>query len=114
VSLTELARYPVAIDERTGTTTPELWPPDARPAAIRWTRTVDEWLTHIAANQAVGVTAAATAQQNPRPGVAYRPVRHVPPIPVSLAWWADDPPAHLSELVAMVRDVYTGLSAPPR
>jgi DNA-binding transcriptional LysR family regulator len=114
VSLTELARYTVAIDERTGTTTPELWPPDARPAAIRWTRTVDEWLTHIAANQAVGVTAAATAQQNPRPGVAYRPVRDVPPIPVRLAWWADDPPAHLIELVTMVRDVYSGLSARSR
>jgi hypothetical protein len=46
--------------------------------------------------------------------VAYRPVRDVPPIPVRLAWWADDPPAHLIELVTMVRDVYSGLSARSR
>jgi DNA-binding transcriptional LysR family regulator len=106
VRLADLARYTIAIDSRTGTTTPDLWPPDRQPRAIRWTRTVDEWLTHIAANQAVGVTPSATAQQNPRPGVAYRPVRDVPPIPVRLAWWKDDPPAHLDELLAMVRAVY--------
>ena len=108
VRLADLARYTIAIDRRTGTTTPDLWPPDAQPTGIRWTRTVDEWLTHIAANQAVGVTAEATAQQNPRPGVAYRMVRDVPPIPVRMAWWRDDPPAHLEELVAMARAVYDG------
>jgi DNA-binding transcriptional LysR family regulator len=106
VRLADLARYTIAIDRRTGATTPDLWPPDAQPKGIRWTRTVDEWLTHIAANQAVGVTAEATAQQNPRPGVAYRMVRDVAPVTVRMAWWKDDPPAHLDELVRMVRAVY--------
>jgi DNA-binding transcriptional LysR family regulator len=106
VRLADLARYTIAADRRTGTTTEDLWPPDAQPKAFRWTRTVEDWLTHIAANQAVGVTAAATAQQNPRPGVAYRLVRDVAPITVRLAWWKDDPPHRLGELLAMVRAVY--------
>lgn len=104
--LTDLARYPVAIDERTGTTTPEMWPADARPRAIRRTSSVDEWLTTIAANQAVGVTPEATAQQNPRPGVAYRALRDAPPITVRLAWRADSPPTGLDELIDAVRRLY--------
>ncbi|MFG1607134.1 LysR family transcriptional regulator [Actinoplanes sp. NPDC049265] len=104
--LADLARYPVALDERTGTTTPELWPPDARPRAIRRTHTVDEWLTTIAANQAVGVTPEATAQQNPRPGVAYRVLRDAPPITVRLAWRPDSPPAGLDELIELVKALY--------
>jgi DNA-binding transcriptional LysR family regulator len=108
IRLADLARYAIAIDARTGTTTPDLWPPDARPAAIRWTHTIDEWLTQIAANQAVGVTAEATAHQNPRPGVAYRVLRDVPPITVSLAWWRDTPPAHIEDLLALIGSVYSG------
>jgi DNA-binding transcriptional LysR family regulator len=106
IRLADLSRYAIAIDARTGTTTPDLWPPESRPATIHWTNTIDEWLTQIAANQAVGVTPEATAHQNPRPGVAYRVVRDVPPIPVSLAWWRDDPPDHLDELIALVRAIY--------
>ena len=104
--LADLTRYPVAIDSRTGTTTPDLWPPDARPTAIRWTHSVDERLTSIAANQAVGVTPEATAHQNPRPGVAYRVLRDATEVPVLMAWWKDNPPAHLGPLLEMVRGVY--------
>ena len=103
VTLAELARYTVAIDFGTGTTTPDLW---ESPPRTRASHSVDEWLTLIAAGQAVGVTAEATANQNPRPGVAYRPVRDAPPIPVRLAWWRDNPPAELPELVAQIRTVY--------
>jgi hypothetical protein len=106
VRLGDLARYTIAIDSRTGTTTPALWPPHAPPTGIRWTHSVDEWLTCIAANQAVGVTAEATAHQNPRPGVAYRTLRDVPPIEVRMAWWKDNPPAHLRPLLDMVRSVF--------
>jgi DNA-binding transcriptional LysR family regulator len=106
VQLRDLARYTVAIDDRTGTTTPDLWPPDNRPSTIRPTHGVDEWLTLIAAGQAVGITSEATANQNPRPGVAYRLVRDAPPIPVWLAWWKVDPPAHLADLVELTRATY--------
>ncbi|HEY3262548.1 MAG TPA: LysR family transcriptional regulator [Pseudonocardiaceae bacterium] len=106
VRLTDLAEYIIAIDSLTGTTTPTLWQPDAAPAAIRTTHGVDEWLTLIAAGQAVGITSEATANQNPRPGVAYRTVRDAQPIPVWLAWWKDDPPAHLPELLNLTCETY--------
>jgi hypothetical protein len=101
--LADLARYTVAIDSLTGTTTPDLWP---SPPTIRPSHGLDEWLTLIAAGQAVGLTSEATAQQNPRPGIAYRPVRDAPPIPVALAWWKDHPPAYLGELVSLATESY--------
>ncbi|KUL25414.1 LysR family transcriptional regulator [Actinoplanes awajinensis] len=104
--LADLSRYPVAIDARTGTTTLDLWEPEPPPATVRATHGVDEWLTLIAANQAVGVTSEATAHQNPRPGVAYRMLRHTPPIPVWLAWWHDAPPPHLDDLIHLSRAAY--------
>ncbi|MEU8661522.1 LysR family transcriptional regulator [Actinoplanes philippinensis] len=104
--VSDLARYPVAIDARTGTTTLDLWAPGPGPSNVRDTTGVDEWLLLIAAGQAVGVTSEATANQNPRPGVAYRMLRQVPRIDVWLAWWRDDPPAHLPDLVRLSRDAY--------
>jgi DNA-binding transcriptional LysR family regulator len=106
VRLADLARYTIAIDARTGTTTPDLFPPDTPPAAIRWTHSVEDWLTHIALNQAVGITSEATAHQNPRPGVAYRALHGVPPIRVHLAWWRDDPPALLPDLLELLRTTF--------
>ena len=67
---------------------------------------MDEWLTLIAAGQAVGITSEATANQNPRPGVAYRPLRDAPPITVQLAWWKGSPPRYLTGLLELVREAY--------
>jgi DNA-binding transcriptional LysR family regulator len=103
----DLARYPVAIDSRTGTTTLDLWAPGPGPAVVRRTHSVDEWLLLIAAGQAVGITSEATANQNPRPGVAYRGLRQAPRIDVWLAWWRDDPPPNLPDLVRLSRAAYT-------
>jgi DNA-binding transcriptional LysR family regulator len=104
--LADIARFPVALDDRTGTTTTDLWPADSAPTATRTTHGVDEWLTLIAAGQAVGITSEATANQNPRPGVAYRVVVDAEPITVSLAWWRTDPPPLVHELVAFTRESY--------
>lgn len=104
--LADLTRYAVAIDDRTGTTTMDLWQPGPPPTTIRTTHGVDEWLTLIAAGQAVGITSEATANQNPRPGVAYRTVRDAPPIPVRIAWWKDDPPHHLADLITITCEAY--------
>ncbi|WP_433043427.1 LysR family transcriptional regulator [Dactylosporangium sp. CS-033363] len=106
VRLADLTRYTMAIDDRTGTTSLGLWPEGAGPASVRATHGTDEWLTLIAANQAVGVTSEATAHQNPRPGVAYRRMADAPPIEVRLAWWRDDPPAQLDDLIALTRAAY--------
>jgi DNA-binding transcriptional LysR family regulator len=104
--LADLAPYTIAIDERTGTTTLDLWHPGPAPTSVRTTRGVDEWLTLIAAGQAVGITSEATADQNPRPGVAYRTLRAAPTIPVRLAWWRDDVPRDLADLVTIAGQAY--------
>jgi DNA-binding transcriptional LysR family regulator len=106
LKLADLARYSLAVDDRTGTTTLDLWQPGKAPAVVRNTHSVDEWLTLIAAGQAVGMTSEATASLNPRPGVAYRAVVDAPPIAVWLAWWKDQPPQHLGDLVALACEAY--------
>ncbi|MGK5171707.1 LysR family transcriptional regulator [Geodermatophilus sp. CPCC 205761] len=106
VRLGDFAGRTVAVDVRTGTTTDELWPGPGGPGAVRTVHGVDEWLTVIAAAQAVGVTAEATARQHPRPGVVYRPVRDAPPVAVRLAWWAASPPDELEPLLQLVRERY--------
>ncbi|MFD5827750.1 LysR family transcriptional regulator [Lentzea sp. NPDC060358] len=104
--LADLARYSLAVDDRTGTTTLDLWQPGKAPAVVRNTSSVDEWLTLIAAGQAVGMTSEATASLNPRPGVAYRAVADTPPIAVWLAWWRDQPPQHLTDLITLACEAY--------
>jgi DNA-binding transcriptional LysR family regulator len=111
VALDDLTGRVVALDTQTGTTTEELWSPAAAPATRRTVSGVDEWLTVIAAGQAVGVTAEATATQHPRPGVVYRRVRDAPPVQVRLVWWADSPPPHLGALVELVRGQYASARA---
>ncbi|MFE7074070.1 LysR family transcriptional regulator [Streptomyces sp. NPDC057620] len=90
VRLADLTGRTLLVDRRTGTTTTELWPPDARPGT-RESHDIDDWLTTISTGRYVGMTAESTAHQYPRPGVVYRPVRDAEPIAVRLAWWRDDP-----------------------
>lgn len=106
--LADFAGRVIAVDSLTGSTTGELWPPPVAPAATRTVRGVDEWLTVIAAGQALGITAEATAIQHPRPGVVYRPVRDAPPVPVRLAWWADSPPPALQPLLQLLVAEWSG------
>jgi DNA-binding transcriptional LysR family regulator len=106
VALSDFAGRTVAVDPRTGTTTPQVWPLGAAPSATRSVGGVDEWLTLIAAGQAVGMTAEATARQHPRPGVTYRPVRDAELVEVQLAWWRDSPPPTLPDLLGLVRAAY--------
>ncbi|PZF63057.1 hypothetical protein DEI81_08955 [Curtobacterium sp. MCBD17_013] len=70
------------------------------PAEFRDTRHVDDWLTLVAAGQAVGITTEATRAQHPRTGVTFRLVRDAPPVAVSLAWRHTAPPAGLDQLTA--------------
>jgi hypothetical protein len=114
LSLNDFTGRTVAVDPLTGTTTRELWSPPSAPRATRVIRGVEEWLTVIAAGQALGITAEATASQHPRPGVVYRRVRDAPPVPVWLAWWADSPPPHLEKLVQLVCEEYGRADSRPR
>ncbi|GAB4064935.1 LysR family transcriptional regulator [Angustibacter speluncae] len=106
--LRDFAGRTVGVDNRTGTTTPDLWPAELAPGATRETHGVDEWLTLIAAGQALGMTSEATARQHPKPGVVYRRVRDAEPVPVRLAWWRDGRPAWAPDLVRLARGLYGG------
>jgi DNA-binding transcriptional LysR family regulator len=106
VRLADFAGRTIGLDTRTGTTTLDLWPPGAGPAEVRHTHSVDEWLTLIAAGQAVGMTSEATVAQYPRPGLVYRPVRDAEPVRVWLGWWRDEPPAHVPALRRLIADAY--------
>lgn len=106
VELNDFAGRTIAIDTVTGTTSVALWPEGQGPTDSRSVHSVDDWLTLIAAGQAVGMTSEATAKQHPRPGIAYRRVRDAPPVQVWLAWRKDDPPRHVAQLTRLIRDAY--------
>lgn len=108
VRLADFAGRVVGVDPLTGTTTDELWPSGVAPAGTRQVHGVEDWLTVVAAGQAVGITSEATARQHPRPGVVYRRVVDAPPVPVLLAWWRDDPPPALAALRALLEAAYAG------
>ncbi|WP_200305385.1 LysR family transcriptional regulator [Streptomyces adelaidensis] len=105
VRLADLSGRTLLVDRRTGTTTTELWPPDARPATEE-SHDVDEWLTTIAAGRAIGVTPESTANQYRRPGIVYRPVRDAEPIAVRLAWWRDDPHPATQAAIELLSELY--------
>jgi DNA-binding transcriptional LysR family regulator len=106
VSLNDIGGRTVAVDTQTGTTSEQLWSSSGGPAATQLVRGIEDWLTVIAAGQAVGISSEATSAQHRRPGVVYRPVRDAPPVPVWLAWWADSPPPHLDALLQLVCEEY--------
>ncbi|MFE7353040.1 LysR family transcriptional regulator [Streptomyces sp. NPDC057543] len=103
--LADLAGGTVVLNTVSGTTTLDLWPPDARPAATLTVANTDDWLTAIAAGRGVGVSAASTAGMHPHSGVAYRPLLDAPTVPVLLA--RRDAPGHpaLPELAALAREI---------
>ena len=106
VSMAEIADRTVVIDPRVGTTSSRLWSDaDHQPRFIESTD-VDGWLDAIAAGRGVGTTAEATAHHHPRPGVTYRPIKDGPRIPVRIAWWRDDPPMGLKDLVDAITLLY--------
>lgn len=96
----------VAINTVTGTTTEELWTPGRAPGAFRRVDSTDEWLTLIAAGQAIGLTSGATAAQYARVGLAFRTVVDAPQVPVWLIWWREDPPWFIDELSDVIRAEY--------
>lgn len=110
VALADYAGRTLAIDRRTGSTGDHLWPAGQAPGAYRDVHGVEDFLTCVAAGQAIGMTSTATTHQHRRPGVVYRRVRDAPSVPVFLAWWREDPPAGVASVVATVRQAY-GVSA---
>ena len=113
LSLNDFSGRTVAVDTLTGTTSEELWA-SGGPVGTRAVRGVEDWLTVVAAGQAVGISSEATAAQHRRPGVVYRPVRDAPPVAVWLAWWDDSPPPHLDALRQLICEEYARRAGPAR
>lgn len=105
LSLADLAGGAVVLNTVSGTTTPGLWPPHARPAATLTVANTDDWLTAIAAGRGAGVSGASTAAMHPHAGVVYLPLDDAPPLPVLLA--RRDGPGHpaLPQLTALAREI---------
>ncbi|WP_307024302.1 LysR family transcriptional regulator [Arthrobacter globiformis] len=106
--MADFAGRALAVDSRTGTTSVDLWSPEAQPASFRPVQGVDDWLTLISTGQAMGMSSEATAAQYPRPGVAYKVVRDAPPIFVFLACWKDDPSVLIADFARLARQAYGG------
>lgn len=86
VTLSRLAQESLAWTPSVGTTTLELWPPDARPTTTIEVDNVDEWLTVIAAGDVIGLTPESTAFTHPHSGVHFVPVVDARDVPVWLVW----------------------------
>lgn len=105
LTLADLTSQTAILNPVSGTTTLGLWPPDARPATTLTVANTDDWLTAIAAGRGIGVSAASTAEMHPHPGVAYRPLRDAPAVPVVLAWRDAAPHPAIGLLVELAREV---------
>lgn len=105
--LVELAARVVAVDPRTGTTTTDLWPAGRQPAT-EVVHDVDDWLDAIAAGRCVGVTAASTVAQYPRPGVVFRRLRDAAPVAVRLLWPRADLHPATHDVLALLTRLYRG------
>jgi DNA-binding transcriptional LysR family regulator len=109
VGLADLVPYVVGVDRRSGTTTAGLWTSAGLPAPpMTETGDVEEWLDLIAAGDAIGVTAEATAHHYPRPGVVFAEVRDAPPIEVHLAWHRHHRHPATGRIARAIRDAYDG------
>ncbi|MBB4684249.1 LysR family transcriptional regulator [Amycolatopsis jiangsuensis] len=111
VTLAEVGTRVLVIDTRTGTTTTDLWPTDARPRVER-IHDIDDWLAAIATGRSVGVTPHGTVPQYRRDGIVYRRVRDAPRVPVRLVWRRDDPHPATHAAVALLGKLYRGADRP--
>jgi DNA-binding transcriptional LysR family regulator len=105
VRLAEVAQRSLLVDQRTGTTTPDLWPAGARPEIVL-TRDIDDWLAVIATGRSVGITTEGTLTQYRRDGIVFRPLRDAPPVAVQLIWRRHDPHPSTHAAIAMLTELY--------
>jgi DNA-binding transcriptional LysR family regulator len=110
IKLAEIPERTLLVDSRTGTTTPDLWPADARPR-MQQTRDIDDWLAIIAAGGGIGITPEGTTAQYRRDGVVFRPLRDAPPIAVQMIWRRHDPHPSTHAAVALLTDLYDSRTA---
>jgi len=57
---------------------------------------------------AMAATPESTVTQYPRPGIAYRPLRDAPPVPVRLIWWRDEAHPATAAAVGLLTSLFRG------
>lgn len=88
------------------TTTPDLWPADARPRTLT-THDIDDWLAVIAAGGGcIGITPEGTITQYRRDGIVFRPLRDAPPVIVQMIWRRQDPHPSTHAAIALLTELY--------
>ncbi|MFI2262786.1 LysR family transcriptional regulator [Streptomyces tubercidicus] len=105
IPLADIRARTLLIDRRTGTTTADLWPPDARPA-VEYTQDIDDWLAMITTGRSVGITPESTANQYRRDGIVFRRLRDAAPVAVHLIWRRHDPHPATHAAVALLTELY--------
>jgi len=108
LSLTDLTGWTIAVNTVTGTTTLDLWPAGATPAATVEVANTDDWLLAVSAGDTVGVTSTATAAMYPHPAITYLPLTDADPIHLHVAWRR--PPSHpaVPALVTLLQNLLRG------
>ena len=106
--LAHLAGRRLAVDPRTGTTTPDLWPPGSL-LAVEEVHDVDDWLAVIATGRCVGVTSTLT--QYRRQGAVFRRLRDAPPAPVRLVCGGTTPHPATADALGLLAELGRGRNA---
>ncbi|MEU8587361.1 LysR family transcriptional regulator [Streptomyces sp. NPDC048664] len=110
--LTAGPSLPLAVWPGAGTASPDLWPPEQRPAHTVEVGNVDEWLNLIATGGAFGLGAAGTAESHRHPGVRFVPVADAPAATVYLAHPAHPRHPRTEDFLAAVRETVVGVPSP--
>ena len=105
VALADLHHETLIISSTTGSTTLDLWPDDVVPKSVIDVANIDEWLTAIGSGQGLGVTAASTTHQHPRPGITYVPLSGAPPVVTYIAHDSTRVHPRHREFVELAREV---------
>lgn len=104
VSLAQLAQTPLAVCRTAPTATAALWSdPQESPRTFTVSGT-DEWLTHIALGEAVGITAEATIHNHQTSDVSYLPISDAPAVEVSLVYPRKQPHPQAEVFASFGRD----------
>ncbi|MYZ13538.1 MULTISPECIES: LysR family transcriptional regulator [unclassified Streptomyces] len=90
VDWAELADVPLVVNTVTGTTSPDLWPPERRPRLACTADNLDEWLEAVAAGHGVGIAPEPVARRHTHPALRRVRLKNAPPVTVHLAVPARD------------------------
>lgn len=86
IAWNELAEHPIVVNTVSGSTRPELWAPEHRPARTIECGNYDEWIALVAAGRGVGATPLSATSTYAHAGVLFIPLLDAPGVPLLLTW----------------------------